>query len=209
MIKVAMIEDNSRYRADISALLNADEGFDCVGVYGSAEEGLRKLGKNLPEVLLMDIHLPGATGIECAAKVKAAFPQVQILVLTVYEDTDSIFRALQAGASGYLLKRAHPDEIIDAIRAVKEGGAPMTNQIARKVVESFRARPGVVTTGTPLESLSKREEEILDFLAKGYQTKEIAAQLSVSVNTIRSHLQRIYEKLHVRSRTEAVIKYLG
>jgi DNA-binding NarL/FixJ family response regulator len=209
MIKVAMIEDNSRYRADICALLNAGEGFDCVGVYGSAEEGLRKLGAHLPEVLLMDIHLPGATGIECAAKVKAAFPQVQILVLTVYEDTDSIFQALEAGASGYLLKRAHPDEIIDAIRAVKDGGAPMTNQIARKVVESFRARSGSVSTGKPMETLSKREEEILDFLAKGYQTKEIAAQLSVSVNTIRSHLQHIYEKLHVRSRTEAVIKYLG
>jgi DNA-binding NarL/FixJ family response regulator len=209
MIKVAMIEDNSRYRADICALLNAGEGFDCVGVYGSAEEGLRKLGKNLPEVLLMDIHLPGATGIECTAKVKEAFPQVQILVLTVYEDTDSIFQALEAGASGYLLKRAHPDEIIDAIRAVKDGGAPMTNQIARKVVESFRARSGVASAGKPLETLSKREEEILDFLAKGYQTKEIAAQLSVSVNTIRSHLQHIYEKLHVRSRTEAVIKYLG
>lgn len=152
----------------------------------------------------MDIHLPKLSGVECTRRLKQLCPRVQILILTVYEDNERIFGALKAGAGGYLLKRAAPANILQAIQEVKEGGAPMSSQIARQVVQSFREDPG----NQQVESLSEREQEILQQLSKGYSTKEIAGRLSVSVNTIRKHLQNIYGKLHVRSRTEAVIKFL-
>jgi DNA-binding NarL/FixJ family response regulator len=153
----------------------------------------------------MDINLPSMSGVECTRKLKEICPAVQILILTVYEDNDRIFGALKAGACGYLLKRADPTDILDAIREVKQGGSPMSSQIARRVVQSF-----METAPDPSKdaSLSQREEEILQLLAKGYSTKEIADNSSISVNTVRTHLQHIYEKLHVRSRTEAVLKFL-
>src|SRR5258708_4324410 len=158
----------------------------------------------MSDVVLRDIRLPNMSGVDCTRRLKELCPSVQILILTVYEDNDRIFGALKAGASGYLLKRADPANILLAIQEVKQGGSPMSSQIARRVVQSFREAPR-----DPLkdEKLSQREEEILQQLAKGYSTKEIADCCSISVNTVRTHLQHIYEKLHVRSRTEAVLKY--
>jgi len=153
----------------------------------------------------MDVHLPSMSGVDCTRKLKALCPSVQVLMLTVYEDNDRIFGALQAGASGYLLKRADPADILHAIQEVKQGGAPMSSQIARRVVQSFRSEP---RDAAKVDKLSAREEEILEHLSKGYSTKEIAVRLSVSTNTVRTHLQHIYDKLHVRSRTEAVVKFL-
>lgn len=166
---------------------------------------MRVIPKLLPDVVLMDIHLPNMSGVECTARLRQLAPSLQILMLTVYEDSETIFKALKAGASGYLLKRTAPAQILEAIADVHRGGAPMTSEIARKVVQSFRA-PEPSPPGT--EPLTRREEEILELLARGYASKEIAEALSISFDTVRTHLRHIYEKLHVRSRTEAVIKYL-
>ena len=166
---------------------------------------MQVLPKLAPDVVLMDIHLPSMSGMACTRRLKDVCPSIQILILTVYEDNERVFGALKAGASGYRLKRADPADILRTIQEVKQGGAPMSSQIARQVVASFRED----TQDIPkVEKLSQREEEILQQLSKGYSTKEIADRFSVSVNTVRTHLQHIYEKLHVRSRTEAVLKYL-
>ncbi len=202
---VAIVEDDTVIRSSLRRLVDGASGCRCVCACSTAEEALQEVPRHLPDVVLMDIHLPRKSGIECTARLKADWPKLRVMMVTVYEDSERIFQALQAGASGYLLKRSDPDDILRAIKDIKEGGAPMTSQIARKVVESFRKS----TSAPKVEELSERESEILDLLAKGYATKEIADKLSVSVNTIRTHLQHIYEKLHVRSRTEAVIKYLG
>jgi DNA-binding NarL/FixJ family response regulator len=204
LTRVAVVEDDALIRSSLQRIIDAAPGHRCVCVCATAEEALREIPRHMPHVVLMDIHLPTLSGIACTARLKQAWPALQVLMLTVYEDTERIFQALKAGASGYLLKRGDPDEILRAIREVKEGGAPMTSQIARKVVQSFREPAPAPRT----EGLSDREREVLDFLAKGYTTKEIADKLSVSVNTVRTHLQHIYAKLHVRSRTEAVVKYL-
>ena len=205
-IKVAIVEDNRSFRDKLAAYLNEMPEFSCVGVFDSAEDALKSIPKLMPEVVLMDIHLPNLSGVACTRKLKDLCPAVQILILTVYEDNERIFGALKAGASGYLLKRADPADILAAIREVRQGGAPMSSQIARRVVQSFREAAGVEPEKD--EALSQREEEILQQLAKGYSTKEIADKSSISVNTVRTHLQHIYEKLHVRSRTEAVLKFL-
>jgi DNA-binding NarL/FixJ family response regulator len=205
MTTVAIVEDNNDFRASLSRYLDEAQGYRCVCACSTSEEALQKIPRQLPDVVLMDIHLPNMSGVECTRRLKELCPSVQILILTVYEDNERIFGALKAGASGYLLKRADPADILRAIQDVKQGGAPMSNQIARRVVQSFREKPG---EASKLEGLSQREEEILQHLSKGYSTKEIADRLSVSVNTVRTHLQHIYEKLHVRSRTEAVAKFL-
>jgi DNA-binding NarL/FixJ family response regulator len=205
MTSVAIVEDNNDFRASLALYLDEAPGYRCVCACSTAEEALQKIPKVMPDVVLMDIHLPNLSGVDCARKLKELCPTIQILILTVYEDNERIFGALKAGASGYLLKRADPADILRAIQDVKQGGAPMSNQIARRVVQSFREKSGDTTK---LEGLSQREEEILQNLSKGYSTKEIAERLSVSVNTVRTHLQHIYEKLHVRSRTEAVAKFL-
>lgn len=201
---IAIVEDNNEFRASLARYLDKEPGFRCVCVCSTAEEALQQIPRQPPDVVLMDIHLPKLSGVECTRRLKQLCPRVQILILTVYEDNERIFGALKAGAGGYLLKRAAPANILQAIQEVKEGGAPMSSQIARQVVQSFREDPG----NQQVESLSEREQEILQQLSKGYSTKEIAGRLSVSVNTIRKHLQNIYGKLHVRSRTEAVIKFL-
>lgn len=204
-IKVAIVEDNRSFREKLAAYLDATPEFRCVGLFDSAEDALKSIPKLMPDVVLMDIHLPSLSGVACTRRLKDLCPSVQILILTVYEDNERIFGALKAGASGYLLKRADPADILAAIQEVRHGGAPMSSQIARRVVQSFReagAKP------EKEEALSQREEEILQQLAKGYSTKEIADKSSISVNTVRTHLQHIYDKLHVRSRTEAVLKYL-
>jgi DNA-binding NarL/FixJ family response regulator len=167
---------------------------------------LEAIPREGPEVVLMDINLPGMNGVECVRRLKPKLPEVQVIMLTVYEDTDSIFNALAAGASGYLLKRTPPAELLEAIRDVHRGGSPMTTHIARKVVQSFQ-RGGV--SSRPTENLSPREQEVLDCLARGFLYKEIADKLGVSYETVHTYIRRIYEKLQVRSRTEAVAKFLG
>jgi DNA-binding NarL/FixJ family response regulator len=202
---VAIVEDNRSFRTKLAAYLNATPGYNCTGLYDSAEDAVKSIPNLSPNVVLMDIHLPNMSGVDCTRRLKELCPDIQILILTVYEDSDRIFGALKAGASGYLLKRADPADILHAIQEVRQGGSPMSSQIARRVVQSFRE-----TAPDPQKSekLSQREEEILQLLSKGYSTKEIAGNSSISTNTVRTHLRHIYEKLHVRSRTQAVLKFL-
>lgn len=205
-ISVAIVEDNSEVRKNLSRYINEAPGFSCAYVCASAEEALRKIPSEPPDVVLMDIQLPGKSGIECTAALKVRLPKLPVMMLTVYEDDDAIFNALKAGASGYLLKRSAPTKLLDAITELHGGGAPMTSEIARKVIASFqRSEPEV----HPDDRLTPREQEILEHLAKGYAPKEIAEKLELSYDTVRYHLKHIYDKLHVRSRTEAVIKFLG
>jgi DNA-binding NarL/FixJ family response regulator len=206
MISVSIVDDEKELRQSITTFINGSTGFRCVSTYDSAEAALRDLAAVKPDVVLMDINLGGMNGIECVERLKAEVPGMQILMLTVYEDTNQIFKALAAGASGYLLKRSSPTKLLQAIREVHMGGSPMTSSIARKVVASFqKARQ----TGAKQAHLSPREEMVLDCLAKGLTYKQIADQLGISIDTIRTYIRRIYEKLHVQSRTEAVAKYLS
>ncbi len=197
MISVSIVDDEKGLRESIATFVNGSPGFRCVSAYSTAKAALQGLPADRPDVVLMDINMAGMTGIECAEQLKAVAPAIQIVMLTVYEDTDQIFKALSAGASGYLLKRLTPAKLLEAIREVHAGGSPMSSSIARKVVASFRHA-----------HLSPREETVLDLLAKGFTYKLIADQLGISIDTIRTYLRRIYEKLHVQSRTEAVAKYL-
>jgi DNA-binding NarL/FixJ family response regulator len=206
MITVSIVDDEKELRHSITTFVNGSPGFQCAGSYGSAEAALKDLPGVKPDVVLMDINLGGMNGIECAEQLKTAIPTVQIIMLTVYEDTDQIFQALAAGASGYLLKRSSPTKLLQAIREVHAGGSPMTSSIARKVVSSFQKSK---QTGEKQSHLSPREETVLNCLAKGLTYKQIADQLEISIDTIRTYIRRIYEKLHVQSRTEAVAKYLG
>lgn len=206
-ISVAIVEDNAAVSSSLQKVLaNSGGKFVCVGVYATAEEGLENIPKKKPDVVLMDIELPNMSGIACTAHLKRLIPEVQILILTVYNNSQKIFRALEAGASGYLLKRSAVDELLQAIREVKEGGSPMSTEIAREVVKHFHKPPA---HALELESLSAREEEVLALLAEGYTNKEIASKLFVDYETVCSHLKHIYQKLHVRSRSEAIIKFLG
>jgi DNA-binding NarL/FixJ family response regulator len=203
---VVIVEDHADLRESWAALIGQAAGFRCTGACGTGEEALRVIPALAPDVVLMDINLPGMSGIECTSRLKEQLPGLQVIILTVYEDHERIFQALQAGASGYLLKRTPPDAILAAIVEVKQGGAPMTSEVARKVVQSFRKPPA--TPAVADSKLTQREEEILSLLAQGYVTKEIASRLDISFFTAQTHLKNIYEKLHVRSRTEAVIKFL-
>jgi len=203
-IRVGIVEDHDELRLSWVRILNRSDSCCCVAACATGEEAIKTLPAAQPEVVLMDIRLPGMSGIECTARLKQSMPKVEILILTVYDDEDSIFEALKAGASGYLLKRAGPAEILRAIEEVHAGGAPMTSEIARKVVRSFR-QSGLVSEEA---KLTPREEEILSLLAQGFMAKEIAARLQISYFTVQTHLKKIYEKLHVHSRTEAVIRYL-
>jgi Response regulator containing a CheY-like receiver domain and an HTH DNA-binding domain len=204
-ITVAIVEDNEQLRATLARVLNRAEGFRCVNHYGDAESALQALPKDAPEVVLMDINLPGMNGVECVRRLKQALPKTQVVMLTVYEDTENIFNALAAGAAGYLLKRTKSAELLEAIREVHRGGSPMTTHIARKVTQSFqRAGP----SSQPTENLSEREQEVLDCLSQGFLYKEIAEKLGISYETVHTYIRRIYEKLQVRTRTEAVAKFL-
>jgi DNA-binding NarL/FixJ family response regulator len=205
MTNVAIVEDNISFRNRLAKFLASTPGFRCVCACDDAEEALKQIPRLVPDVVLMDIHLPVVSGVECTRRLRDVCPSTRILILTVYEDNDRIFGALKAGASGYLLKRADPSDILRAIEDVKHGGSPMSSQIARRVVESFRepSRDSLKN-----EKLSEREEEILQVLSKGYSNKEISEYLSISVTTVNAHLRHIFEKLHVRSRTQAVLKFL-
>ena len=205
-ISVAIVEDNPEVRRNLSRYIGGAPGFRCACACASAEEALRVIPQSPPDVVLMDIQLPRMSGITCTATLKKTLPSVPVMMLTVYEDTDAIFNALKAGASGYLLKRSDPAKVLEALTELHHGGAPMTGEIARKVIDSFHR---VKATAPPQDKLTAREEEILDHLAKGYVTKEIADKLAISPATVRFHLRHIYDKLHVRSRVEAVIKHLG
>ena len=205
MISVSIVDDEKELRESIATFINGSPGFRCVSAYSNARAALEGLPADKPEVVLMDINMAGMTGIECVEKLKALTPEVQIVMLTVYEDTDQIFRALAAGASGYLLKRLTPTKLLQAIREVHAGGSPMSASIARKVVASFQK---TTSNDDKQAHLSPREQAVLDYLSKGLTYKAIADQLGISIDTIRTYLRRIYEKLHVQSRTEAVAKYL-
>ncbi len=204
-IKVSIVEDSEQVRGTLARLIDREEGFRCIGQHSNAEAALEALPKEGPDVVLMDINLPGMNGVECVRKLKQIIPQTQVMMLTVYEDTDNIFNALAAGASGYLLKRTSKAELMAAIREVHQGGSPMTTHIARKVVQSFQKAP---PSSQPAENLSGREQEVLDCLAKGFLYKEIAEKLGISYETVHTYIRRIYEKLQVRTRTEAVAKFL-
>jgi DNA-binding NarL/FixJ family response regulator len=206
MISVSIVDDEKKLCQSIATFLNASPGFRCLSIYGSAKAALQKLPDDQPDVVLMDINMAGMDGIECVRQLKALVPRIQIVMLTVYEDTEKIFTALAAGATGYLLKRYEPEELLQAIRDVQAGGSPMSNSIARKVVASFQ-KAGPANEKQNL--LTSREEAVLDSLARGLAYKQIGDELGISINTIRTHLRHIYEKLHVQSRTEAVAKYYG
>jgi DNA-binding NarL/FixJ family response regulator len=203
MIKVGIVEDHKTTREALERIINLSQDCRCVCACGTAEDALRTMPAQLPDVLLMDIQLPKMSGVECVAKSKELLPAAQVIMVTVYEDPDTIFRALRAGASGYVLKRATPDIILNAIREVQRGGAPMSVEIARKVIAYFHAQ-AVVTKET--ESLSNRERAVLDLVAQGLSNKEIAEKLGVSVDGVLWHLKHIYQKLHVHSRTQAIRK---
>jgi len=205
MIKVAIVEDDTPLRESLVAVINGTDGFRCVGAFPNAEIAVRDLPNDWPDVVLMDINLPKMSGIVCVSKLKTMRPTLQVLMLTAYVESGKIFDSLKAGASGYLIKKTSPSKILEAIADVHSGGAPMSNAIARKLVEHFQQSPPVEET----QKLTAREYEILGLLAKGQQYKEIADTLSISGQTVRTHIRNIYEKLHVSSRTEAVLKYLG
>jgi DNA-binding NarL/FixJ family response regulator len=204
-ITVSIVEDNEQLRATLARVIARAGGFECLSHYPSAEAALVHLPQDAPQVVLMDINLPGINGVECVRQLKQKLPSVHVIMLTVYEDTENIFNALAAGAMGYMLKRTPRDELLAAIRDVLKGGSPMTAHIARKVVQSFQ-RPA--PAAAPTENLSQREREVLDYLSQGFLYKEIADKLGISYETVHTYIRRIYEKLQVRTRTEAVAKFL-
>lgn len=205
-IAVAIVEDDVPAREILAGWIRSAEGFKLVGEYDDAETAIAELPSRQPSVVLFDINLPGMTGIECVRRLKPKLPETQFLMVTVYEDANHIFDALAVGASGYLLKQTRRSELLEALRDVHSGGSPMSSQIARKVVQSFR-RNDTTDGNSEAVDLSPREREVLELLARGYLYKEIAEQLKISVQTVNTYIRRIYEKLHVRSRAQAVAKY--
>ena len=202
-IKVVIVEDDKDMREGMTMIVNSHPALDCIASYVSAEEALDNIFSNIPDIVLMDIQLPGISGIECIKQLKPALPLTQFMMCTVYEDNEKVFDSLCAGATGYLLKNSPPGKITDAIIDLYHGGSPMSSVIARKVIKTFQP---VGQNNPEVESLTKREREMLDLLAKGYRYKEIAEQLFISFETVRTHIHNIYEKLHVQSRTEALNK---
>jgi len=205
-ISVSIVEDDAQVRASLVKLIDSSPGFRCVSQHGSAENALQEIPRIKSEVVLMDINLPGLNGVECVRRLKPQMPGTQVIMLTVYQNTEHIFNALAAGATGYLLKQTPPAELLAAIREVHVGGSPMSSHIARKIVQSFQQS---ASASAEAQSLSPREAEVLDLLAKGFLYKEIADSMKVTYATVHTHIRHIYEKLHVRSRTEAVAKHLG
>jgi DNA-binding NarL/FixJ family response regulator len=205
-IKVCIVEDNTDMRQSVEQVLNNAPGMQCISTYACAEDAVKALPACKPDVALVDIHLPGMNGIECVNKLKAQLPNLQVLMLTRYEQSDMIFDSIRAGASGYLLKRTPAAELVQAVEQVHLGGAPMTMQVARKVINYFQQ---IQKPSSDVEKLTVREQEVLALLAKGYLYKQIAASLEISINTLRVHVRAIYDKLHVHSRTEATVKYFG
>ena len=206
-ISISIVEDNDKLRGMLAKVIGRAEGFRFATDYANAEDAVADLPKVRPDVILMDINLPGMNGVECARKLKTLLPQTQVMMLTVYEDTENIFKALAAGANGYMLKRTPTKDLIEAIREMQRGGSPMTTHIARLVVQSFQ-KTKVPSSGGDLSDLSEREQQVLDLLAQGLIYKEIAEKLNIGYETVHTYIRRIYEKLQVRTRTEAVAKFL-
>jgi DNA-binding NarL/FixJ family response regulator len=204
-IKIALVEDDADVLASMVQILKRAPGCACVGTFASGEDALREIPKLRPQVVLMDINLPGMDGVECVRQLAPLVSGTSFLMLTVHEDPDSIFNSLSAGAAGYLLKPVRAAELLAAVKDVFAGGAPMTSNIARKVVQSFKR---VAPTAPAAENLSPRETEVLDYLVKGYSYKEVAEAMSISYGTVHTHIERIYKKLHVQSRAQAVARYL-
>jgi DNA-binding NarL/FixJ family response regulator len=206
MIRVAVVEDQDEVREGLALLVRTSPGFTCVGAFGDAEGVLDQLPRLHPDVLLMDIGLPGMDGIEATRRIRDAHPDVQVMMLTVYEDEARIFRSLRAGATGYVLKTTPPRQLLDSITTLHRGGSPMSSSIARRVVEEFQ-RPAPSEESTA--ALTPREREILELVVRGYRYREIGKELFISLDTVRTHIRHIYEKMHVRSRGEAVARYTG
>ena len=204
-IVIALVEDNKEIREGFNILISGTAGFSCAASFADAESALKKIPSMNVDVVLMDINLPKMNGIDCVKKLKPLLPNTQIIMLTMYEDSEHVFEALKAGAAGYLLKRTSPGKILEAVKEVHEGGSPMSMQIARMVVESFNEKP---INSKLNQKLTEREMEILSHLSKGMRYQEIADTLFISVETVRTHLRKIYEKLQVRNSTEAVLQYL-
>jgi len=209
MIRVAIVEDRTEVRQGLGYLIDGSDGFACVGLFGDAESALEALSPETVDVVLMDIGLPGMSGTEAVKQLTARGDTergVQVMMLTVYEDDDHVFTSLQNGATGYVLKTTPPAELLRSITSLADGGSPMSSGIARRVVETFHRGPLVADEEEPL---TPREREILELLVQGYRYREIAEQLFISIDTVRTHIRHIYEKMHVRSRAEATLKYLG
>lgn len=205
-IRVTIVEDDADIRESFEAIINSNPEFECLNSFDNAEEALTGIPLAPPDVVIMDIHLPGMSGTEAVRILKEQMPALQITMCTVYEDDEHIFNALKAGANGYLLKRTSPEKLIEALHDLYQGGSPMNGEIARRVVASFQVKPA---PNPELAMLTAREKEILDLLAKGYLYKEIAAELFISIETVKRHIHNIYEKLHVQTRTEALNKAFG
>jgi DNA-binding NarL/FixJ family response regulator len=204
-IKVSLVEDNAGMRESLMKVLHNAPELSCLHAYPDGESALREIPRDTPDVVLMDIRLPGMSGIECVGKLREKLPTLAVLMLTTYEESDLIFDSLRAGAAGYLLKNMPPSELIAAVVSARTGGSPLSMRIARKIVGYFQEQKAP----KPDETLTKRELEILSLLAKGFLYKEIADQLQISINTVRVHVQKVYEKLHVHSRSQAIMRFLG
>jgi DNA-binding NarL/FixJ family response regulator len=205
-IQVALVEDDPEIRANLAHRVGRSPGFRLLRSYSDAESALADLPRHPPDVVLMDINLPGIDGVECVRQLKVKMPAVQFIMLTIYEDGNRLFKSLMAGASGYLLKRTPPDKLLVAIQEAHEGGAPMTPEVARRVVQHFQQIP---QPSSDLQRLTPRETDVLEQLAKGFLYKEIEDNLGIGTGTLRGYIANVYEKLHVHSRTEAVVKFLG
>jgi DNA-binding NarL/FixJ family response regulator len=206
LISIAIVEDDANIRQSLVSLMDRTPGFSCKGAYPNAEVALKEIPRQWPDLVLMDVNLPKMSGIQCVAALKTQHPNLHILMLTSYEDSELVFESLKAGANGYLLKLSEPSEIVAGIKEVHKGGAPMSSSIARTVVQFFRQTPEPTSDAT---KLTPREKEILDELSKGFRYKEIADKLGIGHGTINTYIRSIYEKLQVHSRTEAVMKYFG
>ncbi len=204
-IQVSIVEDSEILRRGLATLLNDTPDLHCRSTCADGEEALQRLPADAPDIVLMDIRLPGMSGIECVARLAARLPKVRILMLTAYEDSEDIFQSLAAGAHGYLVKSTTPEQLLDAVREVAAGGSPISGSVARKMVDFFRTQPAA----GGFAALAPREREVLKLLADGCPYKEIAAAMQVSLGTVRTYIERIYEKLHVHNRTDAVVKFLG
>lgn len=202
-IRVAIVDDDGRFRECLANWINAEPGFACVAACVSSEQALEQLPAAAPNVVLMDMHLPSRSGIECVATLRSRAPQIQVIMLTIEENSERVFESLKAGAVGYLVKHTPPAQILEAIRELFRGGAPMSSHIARQVVVAFRQPPAAGTQDLPV---SPREAQLLQLLAKGYRSKEIADEMDIAISTVNTHIRHIYEKLHVRSRAEAVAR---
>lgn len=205
MIQIGIVEDSTSIRNNWIRVIQTQPDFRCVGAFGNGTDALEQMPPKQPDVILMDISLPGMSGIECVARLKAVLPRAAFIMVTVHSDNDYLFKAFQAGATGYLLKRATAAELVAAIRDIMNGGAPMTGEIARRVIESF-GRPIAASENDCV--LSERETEVIELLAQGYSDKEIAQRLQIKFGTVRSHVAHIFEKLHLRSRVEAATWFM-